>query len=88
LAPADLAPVVEPDIIIMPLLGFDARGTRLGYGGGYYDRTLAAMSKTARLVGLAFAGQEVAEIPREGHDIPLDVIVTEAGVRQFAPAQA
>lgn len=88
LAPADLAPVVEPDLIIMPLLGFDKHGTRLGYGGGYYDRTLAAMSKTARLIGLAYAGQEVPEIPREAHDVPLDAIVTEAGVRQFAPAEA
>ena len=83
LAPSELAPKAEPDVVIMPLLGFDARGTRLGYGGGYYDRTLAAMAKKPRLVGLAFAAQELDRIPREAHDVPLDAIVTEAGVRHF-----
>jgi 5-formyltetrahydrofolate cyclo-ligase len=84
LAPAELAPQVEPDVIVMPLLGYDARGTRLGYGGGYYDRTLARLSKKPRLVGLAFAAQEIGEIPREAHDIPLDSVVTEKGVHHFA----
>jgi 5-formyltetrahydrofolate cyclo-ligase len=83
LAPSELAPRAEPDIVIMPLLGFDSRGTRLGYGGGYYDRTLASMKKKPRLVGLAFAAQELERIPREAHDVPLDAIVTEAGVRHF-----
>lgn len=83
LAPAELAPRAEPDIVIMPLLGFDSRGTRLGYGGGYYDRTLARMKKKPKLVGLAFAVQEFDRIPREAHDVPLDAIVTEAGVRHF-----
>ncbi|MCR6671802.1 5-formyltetrahydrofolate cyclo-ligase [Devosia ginsengisoli] len=83
LAPSELAPKAEPDIVIMPLLGFDGRGTRLGYGGGYYDRTLASMSKKPKLVGLAFAAQELDSIPREPHDVPLDAIVTEAGVRHF-----
>ena len=83
LAPSELAPQVEPDVIIMPLLGFDARGTRLGYGGGYYDRTLERLSKKPRLVGIAFAAQEIDSIPREPHDVPLDVIVTEQGARSF-----
>ena len=86
LAPSELAPRAEPDIVLMPLLGFDARGTRLGYGGGYYDRTLARLSKKPRLVGLAFAAQELDRIPREPHDMPLDMIVTEAGVRHFGAA--
>jgi 5-formyltetrahydrofolate cyclo-ligase len=86
LAPSDLAPRAEPDIVIMPLLGFDSRGTRLGYGGGYYDRTLACMRKKPMLVGFAFAAQELDRIPREPHDVPLDVIVTEAGVRHFGAA--
>lgn len=86
LAPSELAPRAEPDIVLMPLLGFDARGTRLGYGGGYYDRTLARLSKKPRLVGLAFAAQELDRIPREPHDVPLDMIVTEAGVRHFGAA--
>lgn len=83
LAPSELAPKAEPDIVIMPLLGFDRLGTRLGYGGGYYDRTLARMSKKPKLIGLAFAAQELDAIPREPHDVPLDAIVTEAGVRHF-----
>jgi 5-formyltetrahydrofolate cyclo-ligase len=88
LAPAELAPRAEPDLIIMPLLGFDAKGTRLGYGGGYYDRTLAGLSKKPRLVGLAFAAQEMPVIPRDTHDIPLDSLVTEEGVRHFTGAAA
>ena len=89
LAPSELAPHVEPDVIVMPLLGFDAHGTRLGYGGGYYDRTLAKLTKRPRLVGLAFAAQEVADIPHQPHDVPLDAVVTETGIRHFrngAPA--
>lgn len=88
LAPSELAPQVEPDIIIMPLLGFDQRGTRLGYGGGYYDRTLDKLTKRPRLVGIAFAAQELADIPREAHDVPLDVIVTEHGARTFEHSPA
>jgi 5-formyltetrahydrofolate cyclo-ligase len=83
LAPSELSPQVEPDVIVMPLLGFDKRGTRLGYGGGYYDRTLEKLRKRPRLVGIAFAAQELGEIPREPHDVPLDVIVTEQGARSF-----
>ncbi len=83
LAPSDLAPRAVPDVVLMPLLGFDAAGTRLGYGGGYYDRTLATLAKRPRLIGLAFAAQELDHIPREDHDIPLDGVVTEDGVRMF-----
>ncbi len=88
LAPSELAPAVEPDVIIMPLLGFDKHGTRLGYGGGYYDRTLDRLGKRPRLVGIAFAAQEIDEIPRELHDVPLDMIVTEHGARSFASTPA
>ncbi|MEO7222246.1 MAG: 5-formyltetrahydrofolate cyclo-ligase [Devosia sp.] len=88
LAPSELSPQVEPDIIVMPLLGFDKRGTRLGYGGGYYDRTLERLSKKPRLVGIAFAAQELEDIPRESHDVPLDTIVTEHGARHFEHAPA
>jgi 5-formyltetrahydrofolate cyclo-ligase len=83
LAPSDLAPRAEPDVVLMPLLGFDSSGTRLGYGGGYYDRTLAALPKKPMLIGLAFAAQELASIPREAHDVPLHAVVTENGVRFF-----
>ncbi len=58
-------------------------GTRLGYGGGYYDRTLSALGRTPKLIGFAFAVQEVDHIPRDGHDVPLDAVVTENGVRYF-----
>jgi 5-formyltetrahydrofolate cyclo-ligase len=83
LAPSPLAPRAQPDILLIPLLGYDQFGTRLGYGGGYYDRTLASLSKKPKLVGIAFAAQELALIPRESHDVPLDIVITEAGVRQF-----
>jgi 5-formyltetrahydrofolate cyclo-ligase len=86
LAPSDLAPRAQPDLVLMPLLGFDGQGTRLGYGGGYYDRTLASLPNKPMLVGLAFAAQELSHIPREDHDVPLDAIVTENGVRFFGSA--
>jgi len=88
LAPAEDAPRVEPHVVVMPLLGFDAAGTRLGYGGGYYDRTLAALERAPRIVGFAFAAQELAHIPRAPHDRPLDAVVTEQGVRHFATEPA
>jgi 5-formyltetrahydrofolate cyclo-ligase len=87
LAPADTSPIAEPDVIIVPLLGFDATGTRLGYGGGYYDRTIAAMRKRPRLVGFAFSTQELPNVPRAPHDRPLDSIITELGIRHFAAAE-
>lgn len=87
LAPDENAPLAEPDIVLMPLLGFDRQGTRLGYGGGHYDRTLAAMSHPPRLIGFAFSAQELNHIPRETHDVPLDAVVTELGIHHFG-AQA
>ena len=76
----------EPDLILVPMLAFDARGHRLGYGGGFYDRTIAALRARRRLLalGLAYAGQELAEVPDGDHDMRLDGIVTEAGVRWLA----
>jgi len=86
LAPSDLAPRAEPDIVLMPLLAFDNRGTRLGYGGGYYDRTLASMKKRPKLIGLAYSAQEFERLPRDAHDVPLDAVVTEAGIVHFGAA--
>ena len=83
LAPSDLAPRRNPDLVLMPLLGFDAAGTRLGYGGGYYDRALAQLQRRPKLIGLAFSAQELDAIPREPHDVPLDAVITEHGVRFF-----
>jgi 5-formyltetrahydrofolate cyclo-ligase len=88
LAPPDDAPLAVPDVILMPLLGYDRAGTRLGYGGGYYDRTLASMPNLPKLVGFAFAAQELDFIPREAHDVPLDIVITEQGVLQFAARAA
>lgn len=88
LAPPETAPLAVPDYILMPLLGFDAHGTRLGYGGGYYDRTLAALVRRPVLIGFAFALQELENIPRAEHDVPLDAVVTEAGVRMFGSGAA
>lgn len=70
-----------PQIVIVPLVAFDARLNRLGYGGGFYDRTLAGLrvEGPVRAVGFAFAAQEVAQLPVEPTDEPLDAIVTEAG---------
>ena len=84
LAPIDSAPVVEPDVVLVPLLAFDARGTRLGYGKGYYDRTIAGMARRPLVVGLAFSAQQLEGLPRDTHDVPLDAVVTEAGVIRFA----
>jgi 5-formyltetrahydrofolate cyclo-ligase len=71
---------LEPDVLIVPMLAFDRRGYRLGYGGGFYDRTLAALRATGpRLaIGFAFAVQEVEEVPTDATDEALDMIVTEA----------
>ena len=76
---------VAPEVVIVPLLAFDARGYRLGYGGGFYDRTLEGL-RARRLtiaVGFAFDAQETPEVPIEETDQKLDFIVTENGVRAF-----
>jgi 5-formyltetrahydrofolate cyclo-ligase len=79
------AKIVTPDIVLVPLLAFDSSGHRLGYGGGYYDRTLEHLRARGKIlaIGIAYAGQEVETLPREAHDHPLDLIVTENGVRRF-----
>jgi 5-formyltetrahydrofolate cyclo-ligase len=76
---------IIPQVVIVPLVGFDARGYRLGYGGGFYDRTLEGLRATGPVVaiGFAFAAQEMAEVPIEATDQRLDMIVTEQGVRHF-----
>ena len=78
--PGPERPEVVPAVLLVPLLAFDRSGYRLGYGGGFYDRTLAALRAGGPVlaVGLAHAGQEVAEVPRDGHDQRLEWIVTEA----------
>jgi 5-formyltetrahydrofolate cyclo-ligase len=65
--------------LLVPLVGFDSAGYRLGYGGGYYDRTLAAPEKRPRLIGVGFELGRLPTIHPQPHDIPLDVIITEVG---------
>ncbi len=80
-APAPSAEVLVPDVLILPLLAFDAHGGRLGQGGGYYDRTLQAFRSAGRVwaIGLAYACQEVDCVPVDGMDQSLDAILTETG---------
>ncbi len=66
--------------MLIPLVGFDAQGYRLGYGGGYFDRTLAALSPRPRTIGVGFELGRLATIDPQPHDIPFDIIVTEAGI--------
>ena len=80
--PAPAAPTFQPDIILVPLLAFDARGARLGYGGGFYDRTLA-VHPYAKAVGIAFDSQEVDHVPTDAHDQRLDAVLTPSGYRAF-----
>ncbi|WP_435259696.1 5-formyltetrahydrofolate cyclo-ligase [Thioclava sp. FR2] len=76
---------IEPEILIVPLVGFDGRGYRLGYGGGFYDRTLEGLraKRPTLAIGYAFSAQELDQVPIEPTDQKLDLIVTEKGVRQF-----
>ena len=82
--PAPEWPQGVPDVLLIPVLAFDEKGYRLGYGGGYYDRTLKALraAKNLRAIGIAFSGQERA-LPHDEHDERLDGIVTEKGCRIF-----
>lgn len=72
-------PEVTPDIVISPVVGFDPGRYRLGYGGGFYDRTLAGMATKPRVFGVGYSGQALATIHPQPHDIPMDEIITEAG---------
>ena len=76
---------ITPDILMIPLLAFDAEGGRLGYGGGYYDRTLSELRKKKEItaVGIAYAGQEINEVPTCSNDQRLEWIVTETGVKDL-----
>ena len=76
-------PVLVPDVLLVPLLAFDRTGARLGYGGGYYDRTLAALPGRPA-IGCAFAAQEVPSVPTEPTDIPLQAVATESGLILFS----
>ena len=75
--------VVAPDALLIPLVGYDAAGYRLGYGGGYYDRTLAATVPLALRVGVGYDDTELATIHPQPHDVPMNLIVTERRALRF-----
>lgn len=80
-APDEAAAALDPAVMLVPLAAFDRRLHRIGYGRGYYDRAIAALRDRGHppfTVGLAFACQEAGRVPDEPHDVPLDLIATEA----------
>ena len=77
---------MRPTALLVPLVGFDADGFRLGYGGGYYDRTLAVMEAKPLTIGIGFELGRLETIHHpQPHDVPMDAIVTEAGGRDRGP---
>ncbi len=84
--PGPEAPEIVPDILLVPLLAFDGRGFRLGWGGGFYDRTLARLRATENVnaVGIAYQGQKVDSVPHSSNDELLDRVVTDEGILEIA----
>ncbi|WP_322866878.1 5-formyltetrahydrofolate cyclo-ligase [Aquicoccus sp. G2-2] len=82
--------LIEPEILVVPLVAFDRRGGRLGYGGGFYDRTLERLRarRTTLAIGFAYAAQEADGLPLEATDQPLDMVVTEREVIDFEGAES
>lgn len=85
--PTDDADLVEPDVLLVPMMAFDRAGFRLGYGGGFYDRTLEVLraKKSITAIGVAYAAQEVEAVPRGAHDQALDYILTEKSLFKVSP---
>jgi 5,10-methenyltetrahydrofolate synthetase len=83
MVPQDVSEIVTPDALLVPCVGFNAANYRLGYGGGFYDRTLAVSSRPLA-VGIAYACCR-AEFTGDVHDIALDDVITEASPLEFAP---
>jgi 5-formyltetrahydrofolate cyclo-ligase len=81
--PHEHAPLVTPDIILVPTVGFDRRGYRIGMGGGFYDRTLA--NSTGKIVGVAYSSSEIENVPAEVHDIRMHAILSEKELIEIAP---
>lgn len=89
--PPETATECVPEVVLVPLLAFDTRGFRLGYGGGYYDRLMQTMrtqteTKPPLFIGVAMSLQEIPDVPTEPHDAPLDGVLTEMGVSLFTSA--
>jgi len=83
--PLEFMPEVIPDIIILPMMGFSPKGHRLGYGTGFFDRTLQSLrkKKSIKAVGFAYQCQMIKPFPEEAHDQRLDMIITEEGVKKL-----
>lgn len=84
--PGPEAEVLDPELLLVPLSAYDPSGNRLGYGAGHYDRAIARLrgkGMAPRLIGAAFSCQEVLSLPAEPHDVPLEMILTERGLRSF-----
>jgi len=84
--PGPEAEVLDPSVMLVPLAAFDARGHRIGYGAGYYDRAIARLHQNGHsplLMGIAFDCQEVERVPDEPHDVIIPAILTESGLRRF-----
>jgi 5-formyltetrahydrofolate cyclo-ligase len=83
--PLATAPEIKPDILIVPMAAFDAAGYRIGYGGGFYDRSIAGLraAQPVIAIGLAYDAQEVETVPREAHDARLDHLVTPCRTLSF-----
>jgi 5-formyltetrahydrofolate cyclo-ligase len=79
------SPEVVPDNVLLPMLGWDGDGYRLGYGGAFFDRTLASLSRRPRVIGLAYEQAYLKTIQPQPHDIPVDFVVTERGVYRREP---
>ena len=75
--------LVQPTVLLVPLLGFDAAGYRLGQGGGYYDRTLATLPQKPLTIGIGYELGRLESIYPQPHDRPMDAIITESGVAHF-----
>jgi 5,10-methenyltetrahydrofolate synthetase len=79
------SPEAIPDRVLVPMVGWDGDGYRLGYGGAFFDRTLAALAKRPQVIGLAYEQAYLPTIHRQPHDIPMDFVVTERGVYRREP---
>jgi 5-formyltetrahydrofolate cyclo-ligase len=85
--PGPDAEVLDPSLMLVPLAAFDARGHRIGYGGGFYDRAIEQLHNRGldpRLIGIAFDCQEVGFVPDEPHDVIVGEVLTESGLRRFS----
>ena len=82
------APVFQPTLLLVPCVGYGPRGVRLGYGGGFYDRTLATLDPRPTTVGLAYSQGWLPWLQAEPHDVPLDTVLTDEGLAWQAPGGA